>query len=668
ERPNAPANPSDPQPQPKPAERPNDPAKPSDSQTQPKPRDAGDQPMSSVPKRDNAASPRSDTKDPLSEALKRQRNVEQAIEQLLQRLEPWSGANEVRGETRALLDEQQRMAQQTDQLDRQVEKSRRDLLPPEQQAELDRAAARQEALGNQLGQLVEKMDRLAKEKQSQEEQRRKNAEELEQQAQQREKSGQDPTGESSDARPEVERLRQQAQEQRDAADSLKREAQALAEAARMAREQLAQDAGTTQPQTKLHDAARDIRENKLGNAAQRQREAAQALQQVLDRLEERRGDDLDRLAKKLRDAESRLDDLVDQQERLQKKTREAQQIADAQQRQAALEQLSREQEQLREEARDLLEELSRMRADGAAQALNRASRSMEDARQRLERGEQSDDSQEDALDKLDQAQDQLEQQRQLIEEELAREKLAKVTDRIRAIRDRQVSLNRDMKRIHRTALEAKAWDRALMQSLSDQADLERGLADELDQLIEGPFKSIRVVAKMLGHATEAMRLSAERVEARLEDIKIAQDQNEPFDAEREEKLHASVVRWQETAVRRIDQLLDSLKPDKELQAGGAGGGSPPGEGGGGQGGSGSARGGAQDDVPLLAQLKALRALQAEVNERTAQFAKEHPDVSKLTDDQRAELQLLRRMQGDIVELLHEYSALAEQPKPEGTKP
>ncbi len=224
-----------------------------------------------------------------------------------------------------------------------------------------------------------------------------------------------------------------------------------------------------------------------------------------------------------------------------------------------------------------------------------------------------------------------------------------------------------MKRIHQTAMEAKTWDRPLMQSLSDQAELERGLADELDQLIEGSFKSIRVVSKMLGHATEAMRQSAARIDARLEDIKIAQDANEPFDPEREEKLHSAVVRWQDMAVRRIDQLLDSLKPDKELPSPQGEGGQPPG-GGGDQGGAGRAGARSSDDVPLLAQLKALRALQAEVNERTAQFAKEHPDLSQLTDDERAELQLLRRMQGDIVELIQEYSALAEPAKPEADKP
>src|SRR5262249_39073370 len=41
------------------------------------------------------------SKEPLAEALKHQREVEQTLEQLLQRLEPWSGANEVRGEARA---------------------------------------------------------------------------------------------------------------------------------------------------------------------------------------------------------------------------------------------------------------------------------------------------------------------------------------------------------------------------------------------------------------------------------------------------------------------------------------------------------------------------------------------------------------------------------------
>ena len=102
-------------------------------------------------------------------------------------------------------------------------------------------------------------------------------------------------------------------------------------------------------------------------------------------------------------------------------------------------------------------------------------------------------------------------------------------------------------------------------------------------------------------------------------------------------------------------VIDSLKPDdKKDQKADAGGGG----GGGGGGGSGGPQGGA--GVPPLAQLKALRDWQAEVNERTAAFAKDHPDPSQATEDEKAELKDLEQSQKDIAELFEQLLPLFQQ--------
>jgi hypothetical protein len=68
----------------------------------------------------------------------------------------------------------------------------------------------------------------------------------------------------------------------------------------------------------------------------------------------------------------------------------------------------------------------------------------------------------------------------------------------------------------------------------------------------------------------------------------------------------------------------------------------------------------------VAQLKLLRALQAEVNQHTEDFAKKHPDPKKLDDKAKAELQSIRRDQAEVGELLEE---LNRPPAPkEGDKP
>jgi len=62
-------------------------------------------------------------------------------------------------------------------------------------------------------------------------------------------------------------------------------------------------------------------------------------------------------------------------------------------------------------------------------------------------------------------------------------------------------------------------------------------------------------------------------------------------------------------------------------------------------------------IPPLAQLKALRAMQAEVNERTAEFDKAHPEKDRLSDEEKDELKELEQSQRDVAELFDKLAAL-----------
>jgi hypothetical protein len=305
--------------------------------------------------------------------------------------------------------------------------------------------------------------------------------------------------------------------------------------------------------------------------------------------------------------------------------------------------------------------LSRLKADAARQQLDRAGRAMADAQQRMQQGERGDEEQEDALEKLDRAQDQLQQQRQQVEDELMREKVEKATALIKGIREQQNTVNETTKRVHDAAMKAKAWPKERLQTLIDQIEVENRLADDAARLAENQFKSVSIAAKMLEQSADAMRMAARRLDARRKDI-LDRPPDEPFDPKLEQKLQDDIVKWQEVALRRLDQFLDALKPDKDAkrpsgeQPQGGGGQQPP---------MGGGRRPSGDEVPLLAQLKALRSLQAEVIERTTQFAKDHPDLSKLTEEEKEDLAVIRKMQRDIADLIQEYGA-ADEPK--GDKP
>jgi hypothetical protein len=116
------------------------------------------------------------------------------------------------------------------------------------------------------------------------------------------------------------------------------------------------------------------------------------------------------------------------------------------------------------------------------------------------------------------------------------------------------------------------------------------------------------------------------------------------------------------AARRLEQLLDALKQDEQKpksksdprsknpaksanQA-------PPTTGG----------GSVQDIVPPLAQLKVLKALQAELNQQTAEFAMAHPDPAKLTEEERDELKDLEKAQREIAAVFEQMPKLFDEHK------
>ena len=78
-----------------------------------------------------------------------------------------------------------------------------------------------------------------------------------------------------------------------------------------------------------------------------------------------------------------------------------------------------------------------------------------------------------------------------------------------------------------------------------------------------------------------------------------------------------------SASHRFEQLIDSLKADDAKQAG---------QGGGGGGGGGGGAGGG-DGIPATAQLKMLKTLQQEINERTEAFDELRRRKQKLTPEQ-----------------------------------
>lgn len=531
--------------------------------------------------------PGADEKGPLDQARQHQENVESTLNGLLKLMEPWGSLNEVRGEAQDIRQQQGNLHNQTRSLASKVDPGTpREGLSPEQQTALDQAAEAQRKLQERADSLLAKMGRVGEQ--------RKNS---------------DPAN-----------------------------AKAARDAARVGEKE-----GLS---SKMKEAAGDISSNQLNNALKKQQDSLKTLDNMVKQLEEHREQELDQLRKKLNDLQSRLDDLAQQQEELRKKARDAAALKDPKQREKQLRRLARAQEKLRQETQDALRQLTRMRAERAGQALSDAADSMNQAGEQLSRGENPEDAQEETLDRLNEARRRVQQARQDVEDELAREKLARVADQIKLLRDRHKAAIDEMQRLRTEALQNKSWSRDDRNNLIDLADAQKGLGQETKTLAEDKLAAAHVFAHILKGAAQALTDAADRLNS------LASGDGKDDDNER------AAVKLQQTALRRFDQLLDALKsagsaPARAAQA------KKNGQQGDQQGGNqGNSPGGDADGIPQLAQLKALRNLQAEVNDDTDIFGKKHPDLSRLSDHDLQQLKSLREAQAEVAELLDELMAPA----------
>jgi hypothetical protein len=114
------------------------------------------------------------------------------------------------------------------------------------------------------------------------------------------------------------------------------------------------------------------------------------------------------------------------------------------------------------------------------------------------------------------------------------------------------------------------------------------------------------------------------------------------------KTDEATIRAEKLASSRFQQLIDSLKPEKAKGAGQQGQPGQPGDQ------AGQPRGGG-DGIPAAAQIKMLRSLQQELNERTDFFDELLKRQKELNPDQTAELDQLHEDQGTLADLVRDLT-------------
>lgn len=391
---------------------------------------------------------------------------------------------------------------------------------------------------------------------------------------------------------------------------------------------------------RMRAAAQDLQQNRVGQTAEQQQQIADSLQEVLDELSNRPPSDTKQLVRKLREAEEKLKRLRREQKELQRELQANQRNPNAEQKERELQRLMRKQENLEQELARFSRQLQRLTAKKSSQSVRNAEQKVDQAGKQAQAGKSdlAEQQAQQAEKDLEQAQQQLAERRREAEADLAYEKLTKMKDELVGVHDRQKSLLEGTERLEdlrqQNSGELTPGQRASLQQLAaNQALLEEQTFDLAEKLAEA------VVFRMaLDGARGEMQAAADM---------LSQGQT-----------GSGVQTAEANALRRMEQLLEALNPDppddNQEQA------QPPGGGGG----ENQQQNRPQDGIPDIAQLKMLKLLQQEINQRTQALESKYGLENELSEAQENEYQRLAAEQGRLANLLRQLMPTPTEGQPE----
>jgi hypothetical protein len=314
------------------------------------------------------------------------------------------------------------------------------------------------------------------------------------------------------------------------------------------------------------------------------------------------------------------------------KTKDAGKQPDAAKRKSELQKLARQEQQLQEEAKRQLQKLQRTRsASQAAQAGQKAAGQMGQAQQKMDAddADAAQQNQEEALKNLDEAEQELAQARQEAEEQLAQEQFAKMSDLIKSLAERQSKMVEETVGYDKKKSDTGSLSLPQKAGVRNLGLIEDGLKQETVELAQRMDDGVPVFSLILKKAADSMGKASDSLQ-QLETGKPTQ---------------AS----ERSAAERLQQLIDSLQPDKPKDGEQQQQQQKEGEE--------QQQGGQQegDGIPTVAQLKMLKRLQTEINNRTGDYDKIVKGGQKLTLEQKNDLESLKTEQGRLADLLRDLS-------------
>jgi hypothetical protein len=370
----------------------------------------------------------------------------------------------------------------------------------------------------------------------------------------------------------------------------------------------------------MRAAAGQIQQNQIGQATAAQKQILQDLREVLDVLARQTQNELVRLVKKLKEVETDLAALEQQQDDIRGQIAAAAKDAKQDAKTRRLQQLARQQQQLREQTERLSRELASLQADGAAQAAALAARQMTHAADRAGQGDgaaaarSADDARRHLADACRQLADKLRQS----SARLATEQVARLEDTVKHLHRQQQNALDEARRLDGLEQSQGQLTRSQALSLRDLARLQRSLQTDAVELAQR-LSSAAVLELAMTRAARDMARAADLLDRR--------------------QTGPSTQDAQRLAVRQLGLLVEVFKPEPpsaQDQSPSAGD-NPP------------RQGPPAAVLPPLAELKLMRLMQQELNSRIEDLDK--AAAGKPTPEQSRQYIDLSDQQGRLADIV-----------------
>ena len=268
----------------------------------------------------------------------------------------------------------------------------------------------------------------------------------------------------------------------------------------------------------MKQTAEKLKQNQVGQAIQEQQNIQQSMKELKELFENQSPDSTDQLVKKLKQSEQKLNMLKQQQEEILQKLQAAKNTSNQDELKKQLQQLVKQEEELKKKLGQFEQQLKRLNLQQASQSVQRAgNRSAKINKALQKRNLQTAQNQiQESLDDLEQAQRELAQRRKEAEESLAYEEIAKLSTQIKSLIERQEAVIQETMRLEQARLSRGRWSRGQLKSLKQLLEIEQDLKNETISL-SMKLEAAPVFRLAFERVIDQLNIAALRLDQRLTD-------------------------------------------------------------------------------------------------------------------------------------------------------